>query len=42
MEAFLFVTAAVALLTGLVGLLATCMPRTTRRRQVLRAAGTSR
>jgi hypothetical protein len=38
----LFVTASVAVLAGLVGLMAAHMPRTTGRRQVLRAAGMSR
>jgi len=42
MPVVLFVTASVAVLAGFVGLMAAYMPRTTGRRQVLRAAGMSR
>jgi hypothetical protein len=42
MEVFLFVTAAVALLAGLVGLVAEHVPRTTGRQQDPRASGPAR
>ena len=42
MAAFLFVTASIAVVIGLVGMIAAHLPRTTGHQQAPRAAGTSR